>query len=151
MFAYGCSSNYATEAQEQRSSLYLQTFRSWLKKLHLRKTFYDAFKSLVCLMRFQIIFSSIVMHRHPKLVADYGLAGYHHADGEEVGSFSELQAVLFILCKTWHLSMKILIMSFSDQPQTISKNGYEPKVPLDKIEEVLLRFQQTKQDLKFMH
>ena len=44
-----------------------------------------------------------------------GWSSYHHADGEEVGVFPEPQAVLFILCKTWHLSMKILIMSFSDQ------------------------------------
>ena len=36
-------------------------------------------------MPFQNIFlSNIVIHRHPELVADYGLAGYHHADGEKL-------------------------------------------------------------------
>ena len=35
--------------------------------------------------------------------------------------------------------------------KSISKKGYEPKVPLEKIKEVLAEISKNKKDRKFMH
>ena len=64
-------------------------FDAGLEKLHLRKPIHSALE-ISCLLDAipEHCLPNIVMHRHPKLVADYGLAGYHFADGEKIKSLS---------------------------------------------------------------
>ncbi len=121
-------------------------FEVGLKKLHLRKPSYDALQISRLLDEIPDHFlSSIVMHRHPKLVADYGLAGYHHADGEEVRSFSgSTSRSLHTLQDLASIHEDLDYVFFGPVFKSISKNGYEPKVPLEKIEEVIAEISTNK-------
>ena len=75
------------QAQTRHNSI-CKLFDAGLKRLHVRKPVHSALE-ISCLLDEipEHFLSNIVIHRHPELVADYGLAGYHHADGEEVRNF----------------------------------------------------------------
>ena len=121
-------------------------FETGLKKLHIRKPSYDALQISRLLDEIPDHFlSSIVMHRHPKLVADYGLAGYHHADGEELRNCSGTASrSLHNLKDLASIDENLDYVFFGPVFKSISKNGYEPKVPLYKIEEVITAISRNK-------
>lgn len=114
-------------------------FEVGLEKLHIRKPTHSALEISRLLDSIPDQFlSHIVMHRIPQLVNDYGLAGYHHADGEDmkdcrgtssrsIHSLKDLSAV----------DGKFDYFFYGPVYKSISKKGYKPKVPLSMVKEVL--------------
>lgn len=125
--------------KHDEANVICQLFEVGLEKLHIRKPTHSALEISRLLDSIPDQFlSHIVMHRNPQLVNDYGLAGYHHADGEDikdcrgtssrsVHSLNDLSAV----------DGNFDYFFYGPVYKSISKKDYKPRVPLSKVKEVL--------------
>jgi thiamine-phosphate pyrophosphorylase len=78
------------------------------------------------------------MHRQHELVNDYGLAGYHHQEGEEIKACSgTISQSIHYLEDLPSLNSKLDYVFYGPVYRSISKIGYEPKVPLSLVKETL--------------
>lgn len=119
-------------------------FDSGLERLHMRKPSYSALEVSCLLDAIPDHFhSNIVMHRHPELLNDYKLAGYHHSDGEQIqkcnGSISKSVHSLSDLAE---IDSRFDYLFYGPVYKSISKQGYRPKIPLPEVKEVLLSISQ---------
>ena len=121
-------------------------FDAGLKKLHIRKPDYNAIQISRLLDEIPDHFlSRIVMHRHPELVADYSLAGYHHADGEVARNFcGTVSRSLHSLKDLVTIDEELDYVFFGPVFKSISKNEYRPKVPLESIKKVINEISKNK-------
>ena len=114
-------------------------FDAGLEKLHIRKPIHSMLE-ISCLLDAipQDCLPNIVMHRHPELVADYGLAGYHHAEGEEIKSLLGTSSQsIHHLEDLFSLNPSLDYVFYGPVYRSISKKGYEPKVPLPEVKKTL--------------
>lgn len=121
-------------------------FDNGLEKLHLRKPIHSALE-ISCLLDAipEHCLPNIVMHRHPKLVADYGLAGYHFADGEKIKSLSGTSSQSFHrLEDLLSINSELDYVFYGPVYRSISKKGYEPKVPLPVVRKTLSQLSEIK-------
>lgn len=121
-------------------------FDAGLEKLHLRKPIHSALE-ISCLLDAipEHCLPNIVMHRHPKLVADYGLAGYHFADGEKIKSLSGTSSQSFHrLEDLLSINSELDYVFYGPVYRSISKKGYEPKVPLPVVRKTLSQLSEIK-------
>ena len=121
-------------------------FDAGLERLHIRKPEYTALE-ISCLLDAipEHCHPNIVIHRHPELVSDYNLAGYHHADGEEIRNCKgTISRSLHSLKDLWTIDDGLDYVFFGPVYRSISKKGYEPKVPLPKVREVLHEISKNK-------
>ena len=121
-------------------------FDAGLEKLHLRKPIHSALE-ISCLLDAipEHCLPNIVMHRHPKLVADYGLAGYHFADGEKIKSLSGTSSQSFHrLEDLLSIYSELDYVFYGPVYRSISKKGYEPKVPLPVVRKTLSQLSEIK-------
>ena len=121
------------------AAIICKLFEAGLEKLHIRKPVHSALEISFLLDSIpKDLWPNIVMHRHHELVNDYGLAGYHHQEGEEIrvcsGTTSQSVHHLEDLPS---LNTKLNYVFYGPVYQSISKKGYEPKVPLSLVKETL--------------
>jgi len=121
------------------AAIICKLFEAGLEKLHIRKPVHSALEISFLLDSIpKDLWPNIVMHRHHELVNDYGLAGYHHQEGEEIrvcsGTTSQSVHHLEDLPS---LNTKLNYVFYGPVYQSISKRGYEPKVPLSLVKETL--------------
>ena len=117
-------------------------FDAGLEKLHIRKPAHSALEVSFLLDSIpKELWPNIVIHRHLELVDDYGLAGYHHGDGEEIkicsGTCSQSIHHLEDLPSS---NSQLDYVFFGPVYKSISKRGYQPKVPLSLVKESLSNF-----------
>ena len=121
-------------------------FDAGLEKLHLRKPIHSALE-ISCLLDAipEHCLPNIVMHRHPKLVADYGLAGYHFAEGEKIKRLSVTSSQSFHrLEDLLSINSELDYVFYGPVYRSISKKGYEPKVPLPVVRKTLSQLSEIK-------
>ena len=125
--------------KHDEANVICQLFEVGLEKLHIRKPTHTALEISRLLDSIPDQFlSHIVMHRHPQLVNDYGLAGYHHADGEDMKDCRGTSSRSIHSLKTLSaVDCKLDYIFYGPVYKSISKKGYEPKVPLSKVKDVL--------------
>jgi thiamine-phosphate pyrophosphorylase len=114
-------------------------FDAGLEKLHIRKPVHSALE-ISCLLDSipEDYWPNIVMHRHIELVEDYGLAGYHHADGEDIKVCSGTRSQsIHHLEDLSSFNSQLDYVFYGPVYRSISKKGYEPKVPLPRVKETL--------------
>ena len=121
-------------------------FDAGLERLHIRKPVHSALE-ISCLLDAipEHFLSNIVIHRHPELVADYGLAGYHHADGEKLRKCKgTCSRSIHSVDDLSSLENDLDYAFFGPVYKSISKKGYEPKVALPKVKEILTDISKNK-------
>lgn len=124
---------------QNEAVLICKLFEAGLEKLHIRKPAHSALEISLLLDSIpKDLWQNIVMHRQHELVNDYGLAGYHHQDGEEIKvcSGTSSQSIHY-LEDLPSLNSKLDYVFYGPVYQSISKKGYEPKVPLSIVKETL--------------
>ena len=125
-------------------------FDAGLERLHVRKPLHSAIEVSCLLDAIPNQFhSNIIVHRHPELLEDYDLGGYHHADGEETqkcrGSISKSIHTLPDLA---NIDTQFDYVFYGPVYKSISKKGYRPKIPLPEVKETLLSLSQMKEKPK---
>lgn len=114
-------------------------FDAGLERLHVRKPAHTALEVSCLLDAIPNQFhSNIIVHRHPELLEDYDLGGYHHADGETTqqcrGSISKSTHSLSDLAQ---IDSAFDYVFYGPVYKSISKKGYRPKIPLPEVKETL--------------
>jgi thiamine-phosphate pyrophosphorylase len=124
---------------QNEAFLICKLFDAGLEKLHIRKPAHSALEISSLLDSIpKDLWSNIVMHRQPELVNDYGLAGYHHQEGEEIRVFmGTTSQSVHHLEDLSSLNTKLNYVFYGPVFQSISKKGYEPKVALSFVKETL--------------
>ena len=127
--------------KHNEANLLCRFFHAGLEKLHIRKPNHSALEVSSLLDGIPDEFlPRIIMHRHPELVMDYGLAGYHYADGEEEKNIScRVSLSIHSLQDLSSADETFEYVFFGPVYSSISKKGYKPKVPLQKIKEVITK------------
>lgn len=125
--------------KHNESHVISKLFDAGLQRLHIRKPIHSEIEIASLLDEIPNVFlSKIVMHRYPRLVADYGLAGYHHADGEEERSCSGTSSRSIHSLEDLSSVNELLDYAFFGPVyRSISKQGHEPKVPLAEVKKIL--------------
>ena len=124
---------------QNEAVLICKLFEAGLEKLHIRKPAHSALGISLLLDSIpKDLWQNIVMHRQHELVNDYGLAGYHHQEGEEIKACSgTISQSIHYLEDLPSLNSKLDYVFYGPVYQSISKKGYEPKVPLSLVKETL--------------
>lgn len=130
--------------KQSEAATICKLFDSGLERLHMRKPVHSALEVSCLLDAIPDHFhSNIVMHRHPELLGDYKLAGYHHSDGEQIqkcnGSISKSVHSLSGLAD---VDSRFDYLFYGPVYKSISKQGYRPKIPLPEVKQVLLSISQ---------
>lgn len=114
-------------------------FDAGLEKLHIRKPVHSVLEISYLLDSIpEDYWPNIVVHRHIELVEDYGLAGYHHADGEDIKVCSGTSSQsIHHLEDLSSFNSQLDYVFYGPVYRSISKKGYEPKVPISIVEETL--------------
>ena len=134
------------QLKQNEAHLITKLFDAGLKRLHVRKPAHSALE-ISCLLDAipEHLLTNIVIHRHPELVADYGLAGYHHMDQEELRHCKGTSSrSIHSLSNLSSLDDELDYAFFGPVYKSISKKDYEPKVALPKIKEVLTDISKNK-------
>lgn len=124
---------------QNEAVLICKLFEAGLEKLHIRKPAHSALGISLLLDSIpKDLWQNIVMHRQHELVNDYGLAGYHHQEGEEIKACSgTISQSIHYLEDLPSLNSKLDYVFYGPVYRSISKKGYEPKVPLSLVKETL--------------
>ena len=124
---------------QNEAVLICKLFEAGLEKLHIRKPAHSALGISLLLDSIpKDLWQNIVMHRQHELVNDYGLAGYHHQEGEEIKACSgTISQSIHCLEDLPSLNSKLDYVFYGPVYRSISKKGYEPKVPLSLVKETL--------------
>jgi len=87
----------------------------------------------------------IVLHRHPELLKDFSLAGYHHYASEKLVDCKGTKSrSLHKLDELKDLKEPLDYCFFGPVYESISKKGYVPKVSLPELGGVLYNLKKTK-------
>ena len=114
-----------------------EMFDCGLERLHLRKPDHSAKDVAKILDKLpEKYLKRVVLHRVPELLGKYPLAGYHHSSKEKLldvaGSCSRSFHKISNLCEN---KEKLDYSFFGPVYNSISKQGYGPKVSIDSIRE----------------
>ena len=110
-------------------------FDAGLSRYHLRKPDWSADDLSAYLKRVpQQHLSKIVIHRKPKLLEDFPLAGYHYTSTESSKDVNGSQSKsLHNISELKNLKDSLDYAFFGPVYHSISKKGYSPKIPFSEI------------------
>lgn len=114
-----------------------EMFDCGLERLHLRKPDHSAKEVSKILNKLPDKYiKRIVLHRVPELLKEYPVAGYHHSSKEKLlkikGTSSRSFHKISNLCESRE---KLDYSFFGPVYNSISKQGYGPKVSIDSVRE----------------
>ena len=114
-------------------------FEAGLTRYHLRKPSFsiEEMSELLEQIPSQYL-QNIVVHRHPELLKDFAVGGYHYSSNEstqEVGISSSKS--LHSLHELINLKQNLEYVFFGPIFRSISKKGYGPKISLNEVYSVL--------------
>ena len=127
-------------------SILSDLFEVGLQRLHLRKPDSTPNELAALLSKIPDVYHErIVLHRHPELLKDFSLAGYHHYASEKLVDCKGTKSrSLHKLDELKDLKEPMDYCFFGPVYESISKKGYVPKVSLPELGGVLYNLKKTK-------
>ena len=127
-------------------SILSDLFEVGLQRLHLRKPDSTPNELAALLSKIPDVYHErIVLHRHPELLKDFSLAGYHHYASEKLVDCKGTKSrSLHKLDELKDLKEPLDYCFFGPVYESISKKGYVPKVSLPELGGVLYNLKKTK-------